>query len=465
MKRKSLYWMIGGYIIFILLGFIVISVFTSNYDQNYLEDETASSLYAEANSIAESYGESYYSSEITLSQFRTQLTNLSTYLDADIYIISIYGNMLISTSSDEIDVIDDFDIIDFGSDYYYVGNFYDIYDEDMICVYSPITNGYKVRSYCFICRSVSSVTDLKNEMLNGSYITLVILFVLSLVIMVIFIFIIYRPLNKVIKAGRSYAAGEYVPIENIEEREDEIGFLAVSMNSMAAELYSLKNDQHKFVSNVSHDFRSPLTSIKGYAQAMADGTIPPELQGKYLNVIIFESERLEKLTQGLLELNKYGSHGMFLDMSVFDINKVIRRSVLSFEGISKEKMLSFDLILTGEELYVKADEAKIDQVLHNLIDNAVKFSKNNSLIIIETTAKNGKVFVSIKDSGIGIPKNNIEKIWTRFYKSDLSRGKDKKGTGLGLAIVKDIIQAHKENINVISTEGVGTEFIFTLTMA
>ncbi|MGN1156985.1 MAG: sensor histidine kinase, partial [Agathobacter sp.] len=193
--------------------------------------------------------------------------------------------------------------------------------------------------------------------------------------------------------------------------------------------------------------------------------IPVEMQEKYLNVIIFEAERLEKLTQSLLDLNKYGSKGYFLDISSFDLNHCIKMTVQSFEQISKEKQISFHLILTGDTLYVSADLGRIQQVLQNLIDNAVKFSHYGSSISIETTLRGDKVFVSVKDHGIGIPRDSIGKIWDRFYKTDLSRGKDKKGTGLGLAIVKEIISAHKENINVISTEGVGTEFIFTLPVA
>ena len=111
---------------------------------------------------------------------------------------------------------------------------------------------------------------------------------------------------------------------------------------------------------------------------------------------------------------------------------------------------------------VYADKRKIQQVLYNLIDNAIKFSENESSVIIEVSVKNDKVFISVKDHGIGIPRKELNKIWERFYKSDLSRGKDKKGTGLGLSIVKEVIQAHDEHINVISTEGVGTEFIFSL---
>ena len=151
-----------------------------------------------------------------------------------------------------------------------------------------------------------------------------------------------------------------------------------------------------------------------------------------------------------------------LDITKFDVNHTIKMTAQTFEGVCKEKRLSFELILTGQTLYAFADMDKIQRVIYNLIDNAIKFSPADSVITVETTVKNEKIFISVKDRGIGIPKESIGKIWERFYKSDASRGKDKKGTGLGLAIVKEIIQAHKENINVISTEDVGTEFIFSL---
>jgi len=184
-----------------------------------------------------------------------------------------------------------------------------------------------------------------------------------------------------------------------------------------------------------------------------------------INIILFETERLAKLTQSILDLNQFGRHGIMLDVADFDINRMIKTTILTFEGTCNKKGLSFDLVLTGQELFVTGDMTKIQQVLYNLIDNATKFSHNNSAIKIETSIKNEKVLISVKDSGIGIPADSIKKIWDRFYKTDLSRGKDKKGTGLGLAIVKEIIQAHNEHINVISTEGVGTEFIFTLPLS
>ena len=155
----------------------------------------------------------------------------------------------------------------------------------------------------------------------------------------------------------------------------------------------------------------------------------------------------------------------FLDKTSFDIQEVIKNTAASFEGACTAKHVSIQLLLLPDVPKVYADKRKIQQVLYNLVDNAVKFSENESSVIIEVTQKNDKIFVSVKDSGIGIPRKELNKIWERFYKSDLSRGKDKKGTGLGLSIVKEIISAHDEHINVISTEGVGTEFIFSLSKA
>ena len=156
---------------------------------------------------------------------------------------------------------------------------------------------------------------------------------------------------------------------------------------------------------------------------------------------------------------------MILDISDFDIIATIIKTIETFQGTCEKKKIKFKLIFPDKELMVSADMSKIQQVLYNLIDNAVKFSHPDSLIYISSLEKHGKVFVSVKDTGEGIAKDSLNKIWERFYKSDPSRGKDKKGTGLGLAIVKEIIHAHHENINVISTEGVGTEFIFTLPYA
>ena len=186
------------------------------------------------------------------------------------------------------------------------------------------------------------------------------------------------------------------------------------------------------------------------------------MQEKYLKIILFETERLTDLTQDLLTLNEFDTKNLLLNKAPFDIHEVIKNVAASFEGICTQKKISIELVFATKHLEVIADRRKIQQVLYNLLDNAIKFSDLDSIITIETTERGDKVYTSVKDYGIGIPRRSLNKIWERFYKTDLSRGKDRKGTGLGLAIVKEIIQSHDENINVVSTEGVGTEFIFSL---
>ena len=154
-----------------------------------------------------------------------------------------------------------------------------------------------------------------------------------------------------------------------------------------------------------------------------------------------------------------------LNIQDFGLNQLIKNTAASFEGTCRERHISIELLLASPKEFVSADMEKIQQVMYNLIDNAIKFSDKHAMITIETTRKNELVFVSVKDQGSGIPQKDLSKIWNRFYKQDLSRGKDRTGTGLGLSIVKEIINTHKQNINVISTEGVGTEFIFTLARA
>ena len=213
-----------------------------------------------------------------------------------------------------------------------------------------------------------------------------------------------------------------------------MGYLSASLNYMSSQLRDIEDYQKKFVANVSHDFRSPLTSIKGYVEAMADGTIPPEMHEKYLKIILFETERLTDLTQDLLTLNEFDNKNMLLNREKFNIHEVIKNTAASFEGTCTQKKISIELLLATKHLQVYADKRKIHQVLYNLLDNAIKFSDPESTVTIENhRTREKKVYISVKDYGIGIPRNALNKIWERFYKTDLSRGKDKKGTGLGLA--------------------------------
>ena len=465
MKRTLYLKFVLAYIIFGFFGFLVVATITSSMTLEHLKRDRADALYKEAILISNSYATDLYNSETTLESVWRQIDALGTFMNASIWIVNPSG-LIVLDSSSPIDIENSRTIPDFnptitGNSFYTVGKFFSMFEEDMISAFAPITSDYKVKGYVIIHYSMHELEKTAASLLNISYLTLVLLFVLSLIILLFFTELVYMPLRKITHATEQYAIGNFRYKFQIDS-EDEIGYLGASLAYMASEISKSEDNQKRLVANISHDFRSPLTSMHGYLEAMLDGTIPPELHEKYLGVVLNETDRLTKLTNSLLTLNNLNTQGMILEKTSFDINQVIKNTAASFEGTCRNKLITIELALTGKTMYVTADLVKIQQVLYNLVDNAIKFSHKNSSIKIETIEKSNKILVSVKDNGIGIPKDSIKLIWDRFYKTDLSRGKDKKGTGLGLSITKEIIHAHNENINVISTEGEGTEFIFTL---
>ena len=453
------------YIIFGFLSLFTLATLTDNLISSPMEKELASDMYKEANMVATNYLPSYFSEQITTSDVHLQLSGIETHLDASVWFVDREGSLIASAQSDDYppspNVIEDFNPAESGSSQYTTGDYHGYFQEDVITVIAPVVQNYMPQGYILIHKYVSDIDGFSHIMMRAVYISFIVIYILSFVFLLAFQFFVYRPLRKITEAATQYASGnlEYeIPVHT----EDEMGYLSASLNYMSSQLRDMEDYQKKFVANVSHDFRSPLTSIKGYVEAMADGTIPPEMQEKYLRIILFETERLTDLTQDLLTLNEFDTKNLLLDKVHFDIHEMIKNVAASFEGRCTQKKISIELLFATKHLEVVADKRKIQQVLYNLLDNAIKFSDTDSTITIETTERVDKVYTSVKDYGIGIPRSALNKIWERFYKTDLSRGKDKKGTGLGLAIVKEAIQAHGENINVISTEGVGTEFIFSL---
>lgn len=456
------------YIVFGFLSLFTAATLTENLVSTPIFNRVSNSMYREATMVANDYLPGYFSGGLTESDAQMILSGIETQLDAAVWFVSKDGKVILSAQSGSYpsapDSIKDFDPAESGSDRSQTGDYHGYFDNDVITVTVPVTYGYSPKGYLMIHQYTSVVDTMTDTLMRGVYITFIVIFLLSFIILLAFHFLVYRPLHKITEAATQYASGnlEYeIPVTT----EDEMGYLSASLNYMSSQLRDMEDYQKKFVANVSHDFRSPLTSIKGYVEAIADGTIPPEMQGKYLNIILFETERLTDLTKDLLTLNEFDTKNLLLDKVPFDLHEMIKNVAASFEGRCTQKKISIELVFARKHLKVVADKRKIQQVLYNLLDNAIKFSDQDSIITIETTERGDKIYTSVKDYGIGIPRNALNKIWERFYKSDLSRGKDKKGTGLGLAIVKEAIQAHGENINVVSTEGVGTEFIFSLPKA
>lgn len=462
MTHSLYYKFILGYLVFGLLGFIAIATISSKMTYDFLIEEQAEALYDEANLIASNYSAVYKGKSIDVASVYPQLNAISTFLRAEIWVVDRKGNVVVDSSHSQTkDVtIEGFDPTLTGNKSYCIGKYYNSFSEDVLSVSVPITGNYNTYGYVIIHLPISQIQISQNGFLNILYISSGIIFALSLIILLVFTKTVYFPLKKITDAANQYAEGNLKHKIQLQTH-DEMGYLGATLNFMSDELDKMEEYQRTFIANVSHDFRSPLTSIKGYLEAILDGTIPQEMYEKYVTRVITETERLNKLTQGMLTLNSLDSKG-YLSRSNFDINRVIKDTAASFEGTCDSKNIILDLTFSDSIQMVYADLGKIQQVLYNLIDNAIKFSHRDSVIYIQTSTKYEKVFVAVKDTGIGIPKDHMKKIWERFYKSDHSRGKDKKGTGLGLSIVKEIVQSHGETIDVISTEGVGTEFIFTL---
>ncbi len=473
MKNRLFFKFLVIYILVGISGFILLSTVGASLIERNIITYESRNLYSEASEIAEDdalTGFRYFNTEDgleseELTEIYESLTRLSTYQNCEIWLIRTDGTIFLNTERplgtvDETSLAD-FDPVALGSDYYSVGTFFDYFDTSHLSVLLPITGNLNIYGYVAIHVDMADIISLRESLLANVHMICIGLYLILFSVFVVIFITLIRPLRKITEGINHFSAGDLKYNIDIHSN-DEMGKLASSLNFMSDELNQRGEYEKSFIANVSHDFRSPLTSIKGFVEAMLDGTIPPEMQERYLKIVLSETERLTKLTNGILALNNIDSRKSMLNITTFDINEVIRNTAASFEGICRPRQISLNLTLTGETLPVSADQEKIQQVLYNLIDNAIKFSKDNSIIDIDSDIRHEKVFVSVKDYGTGIPSASLNKIWDRFYKTDVSRGRERKGNGLGLSIVKEIINQHKQTITVISTEGVGTEFVFTL---
>lgn len=272
------------------------------------------------------------------------------------------------------------------------------------------------------------------------------------------------PVREMRKAAKSFEQGQFDVRIPIKGRSDEIGELASAFNKMAGSLASHDETQRMFLANVSHDLRTPMTSIIGFVEQILNGTIDREAQGYYLEIVLAEAKRLERLVSSLFELTKIQAGDRKFCSTSFDICEKAKHAVIFLAQDIDEKKLEFEFTSDEDNMYVTADPDAVRQILDNLIGNAVKFAPEKGLVKINIAnrEKEKKVYISIYNTGTGIPAGDIPFVFDRFYKSDRSRGIDKSGAGLGLFIARTIIEAHKEKITVNSKYGEYCEFVFTL---
>ncbi len=323
-----------------------------------------------------------------------------------------------------------------------------------------------VIGYAFVTSASANIFGAWETFLGVAVLVAIVVFTLALIISLFYSKRMARPLDEMAAASRKFARGDFsVRVRQVEDPTDEMGALIESFNKMADSLEKAEERRSEFIANISHELRTPMTTISGFADGILDGTIPREEEEKYLRSISGETKRLSRLVREMLDVSQMRNRAADpAKRTVFDLTELIMQTMLSFESRATKKDLDVDPQLPENHILVRADRDGITQVIYNLIDNAVKFADKGSCITIRLYKDDGKAYVSVKDKGETIPPDDLPFIFDRFHKSDRSRSLDKSGVGLGLYLVKAIINSHDEDIAVKSEDGV-TEFVFTLPLA
>lgn len=382
------------------------------------------------------------------------------------------GKILVSVGEDVSEITSEtrihphmIDMINDGENTFRIGKNEGVFSDPHLAYGAPVVgdNGENYGTV-FVCSSSMIMTDLIQRISKA--IVLAVLWVMMAALIAVYFITekITGPLKKISTAAKQFASGKFDTRVEVTG-SDEVAELALAFNNMAESLDNYDSMRNTFISNVSHDLRTPMTSISGFVDGILDGVIPPDKYDYYLRIISSEVKRLSRLVSTLLDISKIQAGERKFTMAPFDICEMSRQIVLSFEQKIEEKRLNVEFDCDEDNITVLADRDAIYQIMYNLCDNAVKFSTEGGLLKISIhRTKNKKLTVSVYNEGAGIPKDDIPYVFERFYKSDKSRGLNKTGVGLGLYISKTIIDAHNEKIWVDSDSGKSCEFSFTLTL-
>lgn len=472
-KKSSLFFkQTAVYILIFFTAFSIMTAAVYYFCTDYYYDQKQTQLKENARSIARQYGKAFSSGIIDVNSIMDKMEIIEDYTGTSIFFLNSFGKVSAVSSSidpewvgqsitnDTIKSVLDGNIVTVR------GKIGGMFSENMMTVGYPIMSNGITYGGIFLCAPVP-------EIQQTVFATFEILFVSGLLGLFLAVIMIYlfskkmtKPLLEMNKAAQIIADGNFDRRLDITSN-DEIGQLGDSFNYMAESLEKKEQERRLFVASVAHDLRSPLTSIQGFIQAMKDGIIPDDKYEYYLDIIFDETKRLALLTNNIVDMGKTQESVLELEMTDFDLNELIREVLDIFEHRFREKNIVCRLVLDEKETFVNADKKEIHRVLHNLIDNALKFTPENGVIEVETTvpANEKKVYVSVSDSGCGIPENERRRVFEAFYKADSSRGCDKTGSGLGLCAAKEIVNAHGEIIACKGSKMGGAMFVFTLKLS
>lgn len=407
------------------------------------------------------------------------ITSISKAIDADVFVCNTSGEVILCkdllsedyviSSNGECPIHSHYQITDSGMNEVLKGSYSndrttldDSFSENQIVAAEPVYVNSQAVAVVFAVKPVSSgamtylMSMIKIFLLAAAFALLV-----GAIAIYFFTNRIIMPLKEMSEATKSYAKGDFS--YRVHERGNgELAELLKAFNAMASNLALVESSRRSFVANVSHELKTPMTTIGGFIDGILDGTIPPEREKYYLEIVSKETKRLSRLVVAMLNMSKIEAGELNLNPQQFNICTDIVNVLISFEQPIEQKNIEICGLDALEPTFVLADQDMIHQVIYNLVDNAVKFTKDGTISVFVEKDETGTTFVKIRNTCLGISSEEMSKIFERFYKVDKSRSYDVKGAGLGLYIVKTIVEMHGGKVCVRSEENEYAEFEFSL---
>ena len=459
--------------IIVILSFTMLGSMMMLFFSQYWRNEKKELLTQNASSIA-GLAEGYLVQE-EKNQYRLPaevlqgfISSFSTSIDADIFITDLKGNILAgnypnSKLQSPVQVPEQAVALAAKGMYEGKNNLDGFYKSSYYIIGVPMyarTDNTCVGAV-FAAASVVTVNSFRDEWFRIFLVAAAVALAVAFCVIGMFAYRLVKPLRQMSAAARSFGAGDFsvrVPVTS----EDELGQLAVSFNNMANSLSISEGTRRSFIANVSHELKTPMTTIAGFIDGILDGTISREEQEKYLQVVSSEVKRLSRLVRSMLDLSRIDNGEMKLKPVSFNITRILVDTLLTFEQRIDEKQIEVRGLENARAQTVYGDQDLIHQVVYNLIENAVKFTEQGGYIAVQITDGIDRTSVVIENSGQGIAAEELPRIFERFYKTDRSRSQDKNGMGLGLYIVKTILKLHSGDIGVSSVAGQNCRFEFYL---
>lgn len=457
------------YLIIILSALAILGVLLSSFFQNYIKETRTAELIREGQAISQ-YIEYYLSDMIDTRTLHYQYQIIDRFLGVTIWVTDTRGYIWSSYNSSLLEEVewenqklsvDEFVQVLEGNTITRIGRFGESFPVPVLTVGMPLMINDQVGGTIFLHSPIKGI----NRTLRDTYMSIWRSAIISSVLSAFLLYFITRritnPLIEMNMISREIATGNFKRRVQVKSK-DEVGQLAMNFNAMANSLEKLEQMRRSFVANVSHELKSPLTSMRGYIQGVLDNTISCDEQDKYLSIALEETDRMNRLINDLLDLSQIQMGQFSMEIKTVDINETIRRVLIAWEDRINEKGMDVEVDFDQEVRLVEGDPDRLQQIIINLLDNAIKFNREGGLITLKTWLHKDTVFVKVADQGPGIPEDDVAHIWEPFYQIDKSRSREKGGTGLGLSIVKKIIEDHGQNIWLNSEEGEGSAFIFSL---